>query len=64
MRRADTPKNAKWSTKWQILDESFRFMFDGFSSLGKAIAPAFLEMLESKFKFDSSMYFKEPKKQK
>jgi hypothetical protein len=61
MRRADTPKDGQWSANWQILEESFRFMFDGFNGLGKAIAPAFLEMLESKCKFDSSTYFKEPR---
>jgi hypothetical protein len=61
MRRTETPKNDIWSAEWKLLDESFRFMFEGFSELDKKIAPAYLEMLETKFKFDSTTNFSEPK---
>lgn len=62
MRRSDTPTNERWAANWRVLDESFKFMFDGFSALGKAIAPAYLELIETKFSFDPSKYFAEPKK--
>jgi hypothetical protein len=61
VRRADTPMNEGWLRRWQILEESFQFMFKGFSELGKAIAPAYHELLEAKFKFDATTYFFELK---
>lgn len=61
MRRPETPRSDDWIRQWDLLDESFRFMFDGFNELGKKIAPAYLEMLEAKLKFDSATYFCEPK---
>jgi hypothetical protein len=60
MRRPETPPT-DWSTKWNLLDESFKFMFDGFNELGKKIAPAYHEMLQAKFKFDPSTHFTVPK---
>jgi hypothetical protein len=59
MRRADTPPNDDWTKKWVLMDQSFKFMFDGFSELGKAIAPAFKEMLDAKFNFDVKTYYAE-----
>ena len=42
--------NAKWARKWKVLDESFRQMLEGLSNLGKKLADAFIEMMDSKFK--------------
>jgi hypothetical protein len=61
MRRPDTPPSEDWNAKWSLLDESFKFMFDGFNELGKKIAPAYYEMLQAKFKFDPGTYFIELK---
>jgi hypothetical protein len=61
MRRPETPATDEWTSKWNLLDESFHFMFDGFNELGKKIAPAYYEMLEAKFKFGPATYFSEPK---
>jgi hypothetical protein len=60
MRRPETLLSDDWNTKWNLRDNSFKFMFDGFSELGKTIAPAYYEMLQSKFKFNSSVHFAEP----
>jgi hypothetical protein len=60
-RRAETPHSDDWDAKWILLDESFKFMFDGFGELGKKIAPAYYEMLQAKFKFDLETYFSAPK---
>jgi hypothetical protein len=61
MRRSDTPANEEWEAKWSLLDESLEFMFEGFSELGKKIAPAYYEMLQAKFSFDPKTYFNEPR---
>jgi hypothetical protein len=61
MRRPETPDTDVWTSKWNLLEESFHFMFDGFNALGKKIAPAYYEMLEAKFKFGPMTYFSEPK---
>jgi hypothetical protein len=59
--RMDAPDTDVWTSKWNLLEESFHFMFDGFNALGKKIAPAYYEMLEAKFKFGPMTYFSEPK---
>jgi hypothetical protein len=61
MRRQETPNAEAWAAKWSLLDESFKFMFDGFDELGKKIAPAYYEMLQAKFKFGPATYFNESK---
>jgi hypothetical protein len=61
-RRADKSQSADWDEKWNLLDESFAFMFRGFSALGKAIAPAYEEMLAAKFKFGPETFYVEGKK--
>jgi hypothetical protein len=61
VRRPETPASEDWNAKWRLLDDSFKFMFDGFSELGKKIAPAYYEMLQEKFEFDPETYFSEPK---
>ena len=63
LRRAETPPDEAWNAKWNLLDESFKFMFDGFNELGKKIAPAYYEMLQDKFKFGPGTHFTEPKAQ-
>jgi hypothetical protein len=60
MRRRETLKTDAWTARWKLLDESFRFMFEGFNALGKKIAPAYLEMLQAKLNFDTTTYFSEP----
>jgi hypothetical protein len=62
MRRADTPDNAEWTRKWTILDESFRQILESLGKLGKKIADAFIEMMDSKFKFDPSTHYSDPGK--
>ena len=58
-RRSET-KDDKWAEKWKILDESFAFMVKGLADIGKKIAPAFIELLDTKFKFDPSVFYSEP----
>ena len=60
MRRKDTPKNETWDTNWKLLDDHFRWMVEGLGAIGKEIAPAYLEMIDAKFKFDASAYYTEP----
>jgi hypothetical protein len=62
VRRADTPDNAEWTRKWKVLDDSFRQMLESLSNLGKKIADAFIEMMDSKFKFDPSLHYFDPGK--
>jgi hypothetical protein len=61
LRWPETPSSEDWNKKWSLLDQSFKFMFDGFNELGKKIAPAYYEMLQAKFKFDLDTHFTEPK---
>lgn len=44
----------EWHAKWKILDDSFLFMQQDLSKLGKVIGIAFIELVNKKF------YFKEP----
>jgi hypothetical protein len=60
LRRPETPPSDDWDANWNLLDESFKFMFDGFNELGKKIAPAYYEMLQAKFKFGPDTHFTEP----
>jgi hypothetical protein len=62
MRRADTPDNAEWTRKWKVLDESFRQIIESLGRLGKKIAEAFIEMMDSKFKFDPKTHYSDPGK--
>lgn len=62
MRRKECAANAEWAKKWQVLDESFKFMMDGFVALGKKIGPAFVEVISTKFNFDPQMTFSAPPK--
>lgn len=57
VRRVETPRNAEWDRKWMLLDGSFKMMIDGLGSLGKKIAPAFIEFVQSKFNFSPQIYY-------
>ena len=60
MRRSDTPLNEDWSDRWNLMEASFQFTFNGFSELGKAIAPAFEALMNAKFKFNTGTYYADP----
>lgn len=62
MRWKETADNDDWARKWQVLDESFSFMMDGFVALGKKIGPAFVEVISTKFNFNPSLSFSAPLK--
>jgi hypothetical protein len=53
--------SVEWTKKWELLEESFRMMNEGFADLGKKIPLAHLEMIEVKFKFGLDHYYIEPK---
>lgn len=57
MRRAETSKDAEWDKKWKLLDDSFKMMVDGLGGLGKKIAPAIVELVQSKFAFSTQTYY-------
>jgi hypothetical protein len=61
MRRKEIVWSDEWTKKWQLLEESFRMMNQGFADLGKTIPLAHLEMIEAKFKFGLDDYYLEPK---
>ena len=42
----------EWATRWHVMDESFRVTTESLGDLGKKIAGAFTEMIDTKFKFD------------
>jgi hypothetical protein len=59
MRRAETPKDAEWDTKWKLLDDSYRMMLDSRAKMGKKIAPAIIELVDKKFVFGPETYYSE-----
>ena len=61
MLRKELVWSDEWTKKWDLLEESFRMMNEGFADLGKKIPLAHLEMIEMKFKFGSDHYYIEPK---
>lgn len=61
MRRAETPSDAGWDRKWTLLDDSFKMMVEGLAGLGKKIAPAVVEMVQTKFAFSTHTYYFEKK---
>jgi hypothetical protein len=61
MRRADTANDDTWSKNWKLLDEHFRWMVEGLGAIGREIAPAFIEFIDAKFKFDANTHYSEPK---
>ena len=61
IRRKEIIWGDEWTKKWDLLEESFRMMTEGFAGLGKKIPLAHLEMIEMKFKFGTDHYYIEPK---
>lgn len=47
----------RWRDKGQILDDSFKYMEQGLSQLGKKIADAFIYFVETKFHFPKSFHY-------
>jgi hypothetical protein len=61
IRRREIIWGDEWTKKWDLLEESFRMMNEGFAGLGKKIPLAHLEMIEKKFKFGTDHYYTKPK---
>jgi hypothetical protein len=61
IRRKEIVWSDEWTKKLDLLEESFRWMNQGFADLGKKIPLAHLEMIEKKFKFGLDRYYIEPK---
>jgi hypothetical protein len=61
IRRKEMVWSDEWTKKWDLLEESFRMMNEGFADLGKKIPLAHLEMIEMKFNFGSGHFYIEPK---
>jgi hypothetical protein len=47
----------EWRKKRDILDDSFRYMLEGFSSLGKRLGTSFITMMDDKFAFKQPFYY-------
>jgi hypothetical protein len=62
MRRTETPKDEEWDKKWKLLEDSYKFMMDGFAGLGKPIAPAIFDLMSSKFNFGVDTFYAEHKR--
>ena len=61
IRRKEISWGDEWTTKWDLLEESFRMMNEGFAGLGKKVPLAHLEMIDMKFKFGPDHSYIEPK---
>ena len=48
-----------WATRQKILDDSFRFMVEGLSKLGKDFIEAFIYFVDSNFCFYDTLYYSE-----
>lgn len=46
-----------WHRKYAVLDNSFRYMVQGLSNMGKKIADAFMILVDQKFSFPDLCYF-------
>lgn len=49
----------EWSSKWHVLDDSFRYAITSFAKTGKKIGDAILKLIETKFNFDPTYVYKE-----
>lgn len=49
----------EWHRRREILDDSFRYMLEGFSSLGKRLGTSFIAMMDEKFAFKRPFYYSE-----
>jgi len=57
-----TTENAfgqSWHEKREVLDDSFRYLLEGLSDMGKKIGAAFIAMMDSKFMFKAPFYYSE-----
>jgi hypothetical protein len=48
-----------WHKKRDILDDSFRYMLEDFSNLGKRLGASFITMMDDKFAFKEPFYYSE-----
>jgi hypothetical protein len=48
-----------WHKKRDILDDSFRYMLEGFTNLGKRLGASFITMVDDKFAFKQPFYYSE-----
>ncbi|MBI3127381.1 MAG: hypothetical protein HYZ11_07235 [Candidatus Tectomicrobia bacterium] len=56
---AEDEFGGEWTKKWQILDESFRFVHSNSKEPGKALADAIVALIEHKFSFSPSLKYTE-----
>lgn len=49
----------EWSSKWHVLDDSFRYSITSFAKMGKKIGHAILKLIDSKFNFNPTYIYKE-----
>lgn len=49
----------EWSSKWYVLDDSFRYSIISFAKMGKKIGHAILKLIDSKFDFNPTYVYKE-----
>jgi hypothetical protein len=50
----------EWQMKWGILDDSFLYMQQGLSRIGKDIGDAFITFVNKKFDFKDTLSYSEP----
>jgi hypothetical protein len=55
----DNAFGENWQGKRGILDDSFRYMLEGFASLGKRLGASFIAMIDAKFVFSEPFYYSE-----
>jgi len=48
---------SRWREKHAILEDSFRYMLEGFSNLGKELGPSFIRMMDAKFAFKDPFFY-------
>ena len=46
-----------WKHKRQVLDDSFRYMLEGLSNLGKRLGLSFIKMVDTKFLFKQPFFY-------
>jgi len=49
----------EWHKKREIMDDSFRYMLEGLSNLGKRLGASFIAMMDEKFAFKQPFYYSE-----
>jgi len=46
-----------WQRKRRVLDDSFRYMLEGFSNLGKRLGASFITMMDTEFVFKQPFHY-------